>query len=417
MILDSFLKRQDISTKKEFYSSDFRIGEIDTDRKFNVYNVPLELLSLNPKNSRLQTKLLLNSDKSFYYSKKGQKELADLIYKWNKDRNNKTERDIRAKGQQTPGLITADGLVINGNRRLCVMKRLYEEHKDDKYSKFKVVILDDLLSSDYEEIKKKEIQVQFGKDEAVGYRRIDTMLSMREFKKMTGWEDKKIKDYFQWDGSMSELNSTLKYIDDYLNFMNLNKKYDLVDGTEDQFKYLSQSHKKIEKNDEEGINWQPQKSDFNDYKYTFFKILRTKPSQHKIRPILKDKKIFKNKKNWINFKQQIEKIYEEGCKAVLHKANNYKKRKKQFTQNDLEKFFKEKTNRKMSSLLLDYEKILKDHVDSSLVEKEIDKIHSCLDKLNGWINNNKIIKGRKETSKKLRDIIEYVKEVKSKIEK
>ena len=48
---------------------------------------------------------------------------------------------MKEQGQTEPAVITADGFLINGNRRKMALTDLYEETGDLKYKKIKVCIL------------------------------------------------------------------------------------------------------------------------------------------------------------------------------------------------------------------------------------------------------------------------------------
>ena len=78
--------------------------------------------------------------------KKDRKEIKDWIFEQNPIKNRETIKDIKEKGQQTPGLITADGLIINGNRRFTLIQKIYDETKETtKFANFRTVILDEVF--------------------------------------------------------------------------------------------------------------------------------------------------------------------------------------------------------------------------------------------------------------------------------
>jgi predicted P-loop ATPase/GTPase len=143
-----------------------------------VYNVPLNKLYYNDDNGRIATWI------SSYSDLENQKPLNELsleeynnkIQYYVKNSNSpdsykKTLNDIRLKGQIRPGVILSDGRVVSGNRRLTVLRELYQETGSDKYGFFKCFIIDKDLEKDEDrkQIKTIERLTQFGVDEKVDY--------------------------------------------------------------------------------------------------------------------------------------------------------------------------------------------------------------------------------------------------------
>ena len=67
---------------------------------------------------------------------------------------------IKAQGQRQPAVMTADGFLINGNRRKLALDRLYKESsQNEQYRFLKVVILpgsNDAERPTYQDIAKLE---------------------------------------------------------------------------------------------------------------------------------------------------------------------------------------------------------------------------------------------------------------------
>ena len=91
--------------------------------------------------------------------------IHNKIWKKSEGENKKTLRDIRDKRQIIPGVITRDGIVVDGNRRFMIARKLNEEGLNRQ---FLTVILDDTYEDggDNElQIKKLETEIQLGRDE------------------------------------------------------------------------------------------------------------------------------------------------------------------------------------------------------------------------------------------------------------
>ncbi len=392
MVRNSSEIKEKIQNTKELFTKGFLIGEINTEKKYDVYYVPIEFLTLNPRNSRLRSKItnrFFQEKPFFYYEPEGQKEITQWIFNTNKEENKKTKKDIQEKGQQLPALITADGLIINGNRRFIAVKSLYDSSKDDKFSKFKVVILDHILSNEYQKIKLEELKVQFGKDDTVTYKRLDIMLAMRDFQEETKWKDKVIQEHFKWEKgpNLKQIKLTLAYIDDYLDFFDLKDQYNLVQESEDQFKFLSSSHNKIEvTSNNKNRDWSPKSADFSDYKYIFFKLFRSKPSTIKTRPLLSKSAVFLKKDIWEDFKIKVKENYDKGFKSSKDYQKNQLINQKKVTSEDFEDMFESKTKKKMKCFLSEIENEINQQKNKNKFEIYIEKIYDNLVKIKNNLN-------------------------------
>ena len=160
--------------------------------EYASYKIPLNLLYYNDMNGRISTyideydenhksmplKELLKSNKEEYNDI-----IADFIKESSSDNLasfNKTKEDIRAKGQQQPGVILSDGRIIDGNRRFTALRELFKETGDLKFAFFEAVCLSAPQENDkgaWLAIKLLELNLQFDVDEKKGYNRIDFLVS------------------------------------------------------------------------------------------------------------------------------------------------------------------------------------------------------------------------------------------------
>ena len=92
-------------------------------------------------------------------------------------------KSIRHKGQREPAIITADGFLINGNRRKVALERLLDETNDDKWRWMKVVILpgekDEGGPPSLKEIEQIENRYQLQSEGKSEYSLFDRALSIR----------------------------------------------------------------------------------------------------------------------------------------------------------------------------------------------------------------------------------------------
>lgn len=106
-----------------------------TTKTFNVYRIPLECLVYNVENGRISslvksyTKEHCQLDPS---NEEDAKRIEEFLFSSSEERNKKTKEDLIANGQLEPGIITADGVIVDGNRRASLLRSIYLNHPDQK---------------------------------------------------------------------------------------------------------------------------------------------------------------------------------------------------------------------------------------------------------------------------------------------
>jgi hypothetical protein len=103
-----------------------------------LYNIPIEdFLIHNIRNGRFRSELLEKEEqlkrKLDPTKKKDDEIIRRLLLEQNSSETAALKADIQKNGQIEPGIITFDGAVINANRRMAIMRSLFEETKEDKY--------------------------------------------------------------------------------------------------------------------------------------------------------------------------------------------------------------------------------------------------------------------------------------------
>lgn len=190
-IIDDFA--QEIQRKKveaspaESTRIDFRNG-IAENREETVYKVPLDLLRFRKENGRISSSVKTH-ERMIGLLDRADSEAQSMLRKFLREKDpEKTEelkQLIRAEGQREPGIITADGFLINGNRRKVVLCELREEFPaDDKFQTMKVVILpgknDEGGPPTLKEIEQIENRYQLQTEGKAEYYGFDAALSIRD---------------------------------------------------------------------------------------------------------------------------------------------------------------------------------------------------------------------------------------------
>ena len=127
----------------------------------NVYLIPLEYLVYNKYNGRILSRIQSLERQNYNIdveTEEGKKRIEEILWKLNESRNKITQISINDYGQQKVGIITKDGIIIDGNRRVMLL------NKGKKFNSFKTVVLDVTLEENPLEIEKLETTYQMGED-------------------------------------------------------------------------------------------------------------------------------------------------------------------------------------------------------------------------------------------------------------
>ncbi len=289
--------------------------------KLAVFEIPVEYLVFNQYNGRIGT-FVKTHEKQYgpidSSTPEGEKVIVDFLWDSKKNRNEATLKDIKVKGQLEYGIVTKDGVVIDGNRRCMILKRIAEkDNKSPTY--FKAVILDDTLDSNPKEIRKLETIYQMGVDEKVDYNAIEKYLKCQDLSKdfkldeignMMGEKGSKIKEYLD----------ILTLMEDYLKTYGYEGMYTILneETVEGPFVDLRGYLEKQSNGKKIKRNWNPEADDIDDLKLIYFDYIRAGfRTAHGIRNIGnpgKGKGFFNRERIWDEFKdryfEEIEPINE-----------------------------------------------------------------------------------------------------------
>ena len=235
-----------------------------TTQKFDVYRIPLECLVYNVENGRISslvksyTKEHSQLDPS---NDNDAKKIEEFLFSSSEERNKKTKDDLIANGQIEPGIITADGVIVDGNRRASLLRAIYLSHPDqnvrDKCAYFNTRILPE--DADPKEILRLETTYQMAADSKVDYNPIEKYLHAKDMKEH-GFSTQQIMEDMGFK-SQSEVNNALEImglIDEYLENFGYDGIYTrMPKGFEDDLLKLNQTIKQIEKGGNK-CGWSPQ---------------------------------------------------------------------------------------------------------------------------------------------------------------
>ena len=151
-------------------------------KAYPVYKVRLDWLFYNDQNDRIATWISQyksqhnglapdSSDRENY-----NKIIEQFIVESNSDAIRKTQNNIEMVDQREPGVVLADGRIVDGNRRFTCLRRLAT--KSDRFGFFETVILDRNIESSAKQIKMLELSIQHGEESKVDYSPIDRLVGI-----------------------------------------------------------------------------------------------------------------------------------------------------------------------------------------------------------------------------------------------
>ena len=200
-------------------------------KAYPVYRVRLDLLYYNDQNDRIATWITQyksdpeNAAFDTLDREQYNKTIEGFIIASNPAAMEKTKNNIALVNQREPGVVLADGRIIDGNRRFTCLRLLHAE--DPAFNYFETVILEASVQEDHKQIKMLELAIQHGEEQRVDYNLIDLAIGAYHDIVETGLLT--IDEYAESTGmSVSEIKRRLEIaqlIIDFLAFMGVPGQY------------------------------------------------------------------------------------------------------------------------------------------------------------------------------------------------
>lgn len=223
------------------------------------YRVPLDYCLYRLDNGRIKTKILSWEKKEGKLINPSDTETQEKIKKFlersDPKQNDVLKKRLKKDGQKETAVITADGFLINGNRRKLALETLYKDTGDEKFNYLKVVILPGSKNPERPTVTdiallETRYQVQeLGKSEYTG---MDTALTMRANVE----SGIPLKTLLRDDPTYGDLNDKefekkinkfkqdyfkpLELMDEYLKNLNIEGDYERIEDRWLSFQELSQ---------------------------------------------------------------------------------------------------------------------------------------------------------------------------------
>ena len=263
-------------------------GKITT---LNAYEIPLEYLVYNPYNGRIGSVVKSFERQNHQLNPEDandKKIIENFLWESKEDANKKTKERLLKEHQQRHGIVTADGIIIDGNRRACLLNKIMEDatipfNNKSHCQYFIAIILPE--DADKKEILALETTYQMGEDAKVDYNPIEKYLKCKDLKD-AGFTDDDIAEMMDCKpAEVRTMISVLKLMDEYLDEYGYSGIYTQLNKNEDSFLKLDAALKKYKSGVPSMWGYDPE-ADVADLKLIAFDYIRADFDQFNFRNII-----------------------------------------------------------------------------------------------------------------------------------
>ncbi|WP_455486021.1 hypothetical protein [Gemella sp.] len=200
-------------------------------RTFKVYRIPIDNLIYNKKNGRIATYVSQFIDEGKEFPEKDNSKFNNIIEEYieksNPDALKKTKANIKIMTQTEPAVVTAEGVILDGNRRFTALRQLSREGSGAGFNFLEAVILENNAYTE-KDIKRLELNLQHAIESKVDYNPIDRLVDIyRDLIKEGGMFT--IEEYAtDTQMSIKKVNEEIglaKLMLEYLEFIGQSKKF------------------------------------------------------------------------------------------------------------------------------------------------------------------------------------------------
>ena len=267
-----------------------------------IYRLPLDYCRYRSENGRIKTETLTyatRAKKLDQFSTADQKIISGFLEKSDPSKNEELMKSLKREGQNEPAIITADGFLINGNRRRWALEKLYEKYSDRNYKFINVIILpgtDHPDSPSIVDIALLENRLQVNIDGRSDYTLMNRALTFRSnvnsgipLKEMlrddAAYADLSEKDFnkdvLKWESSNF---GTLELIDEYLEIYKMKGDYERIAHRWESFRELNAKIISNFKNTKflQSLNQGYTSEDIGELKVACYTLIKLKDPTNKI---------------------------------------------------------------------------------------------------------------------------------------
>lgn len=295
-------------------------------KPFEVYEIPLDILIYNQYNGRIGS-VVKSFEKQNHTLNPEMPEDVALIeqFLWNsKEKSNaKTLESLKSTGQIKFGIVTSDGVIIDGNRRASLMNRIRRDSDSTVEQKqrceyFKAVILPDTATK--RDILQLETSFQMGEDEKVDYNPIEKYLKCKDLEDANFTRDEIASFMGITKKEVDQYLEILDLMDQYLAFYEYDGLYTMAEGHEDSFQKLNIALKQYRA----GVTnmWDFNDEDLNNLMGVAFDYIRVDLNQTDLRDLFRKpsqntSSVFASKQRWSQFFERHQNIIDNNPEKTV----------------------------------------------------------------------------------------------------
>lgn len=214
-----------------------------------VHRIDLRHLVFNKHNGRLESEMAtwkterdIDDD---LYDDEIEDKIASLLWNDNPPKNKRTLESLKNIGQQKPGIVTLDGVVIDGNRRAMLLRKA-------RNAWFDAIILPDAYEDNVREIVRLETEYQMGEDAKLDYGPLEKYLKVKRLKYDFDFDDDEIAHLMNENPrNVKVYLEIMELMDEYLSYIGCDGLYSMLSdskGTkEGMFVDLNRDLKRLER--------------------------------------------------------------------------------------------------------------------------------------------------------------------------
>lgn len=307
-------------------------------KEFDAYMIPMELLVYNPYNGRIGSEVKSYERQHHRINPENAadvKIIEDFLWYSKEKANEKTMESLLKDHQQKWGIVTADGTIIDGNRRASLLNRIWRDGSIDANEKqhcrfFYAIILPQ--DADKKEIIRLETSFQMGEDEKLDYNPIEKYLKCGDLIE-AGFNESEIASFMAIPKSevMMYLR-VLKLMDEYLESYGYEGMYTQLAG-EDSFQKLDAALRGYAGGGVSGMWDYDLEMDVADLKTIAFDYIRLGMDQTDFRDLIRkptaatpSSSFFACKDIWEDFVEQhfdiVESVKEKEVQDIIDESPN-----------------------------------------------------------------------------------------------
>jgi len=308
-------------------------------KTFNAYKIPLSILSYNPYNGRIGSVVKSYERQNHTLDPDNPTDIT-LIEKflWDSkiDANERTKKNLLEEHQQRYGIVTADGRIIDGNRRASLLNNIWRDESIPpnlkQHTQFFIGIILP-VDADRRELLRLETTYQMGEDAKVDYGPIEKYLKAKDLAD-EGFSNPEIADFMgvkQTD--VRDYLRILQLMDEYLETYQYTGIYTLLhnkdNGTsEDSFIKLEAALRQYANGGVAKMWGYNAESDVSDLKGIAFDYIRLGLDQQDFRDIIRkpsknstDASFFANEEIWRKFSEEhyaaVDEVEEQSVEDLI----------------------------------------------------------------------------------------------------